>query len=176
MVPEASRMTTPGAWRTSPVRRPWRSAAQGGDVAPPRGGPEPLVPADPLDPEGPVEVLVGIDQRREGEPVAHQLAGLEAGAGGHGEGSGAEGFDLGMGLPQLREQVQAGNSAVVAQELDHGGAIQVVRQRDGRAVGCHQPDLADAVADVHGDRPFAAAVQGVAPCVPGAREGRRGGR
>jgi hypothetical protein len=74
-------------------------AADRPEISAPRGGPEPLVPTDPLDSQGAIEVLVRIEQGREGKPLLHELSGLEIGAGGHGEGSGPHGHGQ---LPSIR--------------------------------------------------------------------------
>src|SRR5207237_4022009 len=72
---------------------PLAGVSDGARIPPPGRRPEPLVPGDPLDPQGLVQPLVGIDQRREGKTASHQSAGLVVGAGGDGEDVATEGRD-----------------------------------------------------------------------------------
>ena len=118
-------------------------------VPPPGRRPKPLVPADPLDPQRPVELLVRIDERRERQTVRHQLTGLIVSSGSHSQDVGAEGSDFGIGLPQLREEVEAWHSPVVAQQLDHSDPPQAAGQRDRLAVGGPELNVREPFTDPH---------------------------
>ena len=87
--------------------------------------------------------VVGIEQEVEGHPVIDELLRLAGLARGHAHHVGADLADQLVLLSQLREEVETGQSTVVAEGLEDHGSAGVRRQPLGRPVGPGQLDLGE---------------------------------
>ena len=86
--------------------------------------PQPFRGSDAADADRAVEVRVGVDHTLERHAVAHEVLSLVSGAGSDGENACTRGGDVWIGLAHLREVVEAGDSAVIANRNDDQRAFE----------------------------------------------------